>query len=485
MVSRHAVFSYSAFQNSGKTSARLKKQIVYNIKYNFVLTYVYNNFILPQTATSVTNPTKAARRNQKRRASMDLLILISPLALILILLFLRQHMLVAALAGGILAMIVGGLGIGAATKIFLGGVGNMLSIVVPVLYAAAAGMVAKAGCFQAVVDLARHYLRGRLAPLAAFMVLVQAMATYMAGMGAGNTMVIAPLVAAAVGAVPQVVAGMAIAAAVCFTTSPASTETVIAAQMAHRDVLDHAAAMMPYTVLFVVIAALIAGYGVWKHGSFVKNDKKRTDDGPINIGRAWLNSIPAVALLIMVVAGSSLNKLAGTALFTPMVAIVLSAALTVLCTRLNATQTCDALVEGSRFILMTLLSVGIFLGFVNMIGEIGTFKALAALADKAPASLTLPVAMIIAFLVAFPAGAFCAGVLTLVLPTLASLNMPSEAMGFVAIATGFGTQISPVQINVAALGEGFDMPIMKVVRNNLPYLISMLALLVIVAVLAV
>ena len=55
---------------------------------------------------------------------MDLLILISPLALILILLFLRQHMLVAALAGGILAMIVGGLGIGAATKIFLGGVGK-------------------------------------------------------------------------------------------------------------------------------------------------------------------------------------------------------------------------------------------------------------------------------------------------------------------------------------------------------------------------
>ena len=64
----------------------------------------------------------------------------------------------------------------------------------------------------------------------------------------------------------------------------------------------------------VMIAALIAGYGVWKHGSFVKNDKKRTDDGPINIGRAWLNSIPAIALLIMVVAGSSLNKLAGTAL---------------------------------------------------------------------------------------------------------------------------------------------------------------------------
>lgn len=417
---------------------------------------------------------------------MELFILVLPLIIIIGLLVLRQHMLVAALAGGVAAMIIGKLTPGAATGIFLKGVGNMMGITVPILYAAAAGMVAKAGSFKAIVDLARHYLNGRLAPLAAFMVLVQGLATYMAGMGAGNTMVIAPLVAAAVGAVPHVVAGMAIIAAVGFTTSPASTETVIAAQMANRDVMEHASAMLPYTALFYVLAALLAGYGVWKHGSMLKNDGNGAGNAEsLDIGKAWKQALPAFALLVFVVAGGYLNKLSGVALFTPMMAIVVAGILTVVCTGLNSTQTCDALIEGSRFILMTLLAVGIFLGFVNMIGEIGTFKALAELANQAPPSLTLPVAMIIAFVVAFPAGAFCAGVLTLVLPTLAQLNMPSEAMGFVAIATGLGTQISPVQINVAALGEGFNLPIMKVIRANLPFVIGALILLIVIAVIAV
>ena len=417
---------------------------------------------------------------------MELFILVLPLIIIIGLLILRKHMLVAALAGGIAAMIIGKITPGEATGIFLKGVGNMMGITIPILYAAAAGMVAKAGSFTAIVHLARHYLKGRLAPLAAFMVLVQGLATYMAGMGAGNTMVIAPLVAAAVGAIPHVVAGMAIIAAVGFTTSPASTETVIAAQMANRDVMEHASAMLPYTALFYVLAALLAGYGVWKHGSPLKADKDAGDNSEsLAIGAAWKNALPAFTLLIFVVAGGYLNKLVGTSLFTPMVAIIVAGILTAVCTKLNSTQTCDAMIEGSRFILMTLLAVGIFLGFVNMIGEIGTFKALAELADKAPTSLTLPVAMIIAFIVAFPAGAFCAGVLTLVLPTLAQLNMPSEAMGFVAIATALGTQISPVQINVAALSEGFNLPIMKVIRFNLPFILGALVLLIAIAMIAV
>ena len=429
---------------------------------------------------------------------MDLFILVLPLLVIIGLLVARMHMLVAALIGGILAMIIGQLSIGAATGIFLKGVGQMLGITIPVLYAAAAGMVAKAGSFLAIVDLARYYLKGRLAWLAAFMVLVQGLATYMAGMGAGNTMVIAPLVAAAVGAVPHVVAGMAIISAVGFTTSPASTETILAADMAKRAVEDHATAMLPYTALFYLLAAALAGYGVWKHGSLLVNDARNVAEGEdapqkapvrdaseINIKTAWLTALPAIALLVFVVAGGKLNALVGHALFTPMVAVTVAGILTVVCTKLNSTETCDALIEGSRFILMTLLAVGIFLGFINMIGEIGTFKALAELAGKAPASLTLPAAMIIAFIVAFPAGAFCAGVLTLVLPTLANLNMPSEAMGFVAIATGLGTQISPVQINVAALGEGFGLPIMKVIKCNLPFVIGALILLIAIAVVVV
>lgn len=413
---------------------------------------------------------------------MELLVLCLPLVAIILLLIMRQHMLVAAVVGGILAMVIGKLSVGIATGIFLKGLGGMMGITVPILYAAAAGMVAKAGCFKAVVDLSSHYLRGRLTPLAFALVLIQGLATYMAGMGAGNTMVIAPLVAAAIGAVPHVVAGMAIISAVGFTTSPASTETVLAAQMAGRDVVEHAAAMLPYTCSFYLLAAGIAAYGVWKNGSFLqKGDDNSDSQEPLSIGKIWIKAMPAILLLLMVVAGGSLNKVIGFALFTPMVAVFAATVATVVCTQLNATQTCDALIEGSRFILMTLLSVGIFLGFINMIGEIGTFKEIAALAGKVPMSLTLPAAMIVGFLVAIPSGAFCAGVLALVLPTLASLNMPSEAMGFVAIATGLGTQISPVQINVAALGEGFGMSIIDVVRNNIRFVLGTLALLIIVA----
>ncbi|MDP1551955.1 MAG: hypothetical protein Q8M06_02935, partial [Methanobacteriaceae archaeon] len=141
--------------------------------------------------------------------------------------------------------------------------------------------------------------------------------------------------------------------------------------------------------------------------------------------------------------------------------------------------------DGSRFILTTLFAVGMFLGFINIIAAIGTFVQLAALAGKAPQALVLPAAMLIAFIVAIPAGAFCAGVLALVLPTLATLGMPSIAMGFVAIAAGLGTQISPVQINVAALSDGFGVPIMDVIKGNLKYIMAALVILVVLAVIVV
>ena len=112
-----------------------------------------------------------------------------------------------------------------------------------------------------------------------------------------------------------------------------------------------------------------------------------------------------------------------------------------------------------------------------MIGELGTFEQIAALASNVPEAIILPVAMIIAFLIAIPSGAFAAGVLTLILPTLSALGLPSEAMGFVAIATGLGTQISPVQINVAApLAKGFEIDIIDVIKGNLKYILGALAL---------
>ncbi len=402
---------------------------------------------------------------------MDLLILCLPLILIIALLFLRQHMLVAGVAGGLLTMLIGGMPVGQATGIFLGGIKQMLTIIVPILYAAAAAMVARAGSVQAIVNLAQHYLKGKIAILAGVFVLIQAGATYMAGLGAGNTMVIAPLVAAAVGCVPGVVAGMAIATAACFTTSPASTETAIAAKAAATDLVVHASNMLPYTIIFVLGGAILAAWSVWRAGGILRNADQENSE-TASIGEQWKVAMPALILLFLVIGGNTLNTLVGIKFITPMTIILFTAVSVVLCSKLNVSETCEALTDGARFILTTLFAVGIFLGLINLMAEIGTFKSIANLASQVSPSLVLPVAMLIGFCVAFPAGAFCAGVLTLILPTLSNLGMPSEAMGFVAIATGLGTQISPVQINVAALGQGFNLTIMEVIRANLPYVLG-------------
>ena len=193
---------------------------------------------------------------------MSLLINIIPLVVILALLFKKQHMLFAGLVGGILAVLIGGLEMSKATQMFVGGITNMLGITVPIIYAASAAMVSKAGSIESLVELARRSLKGKISILAGIIVLIQGFATYMAGMGAGNTMVTAPLAAAAVGAIPEVIVAMAIVSAVGFTTSPASTETVLAAESAGRDVIAHAAAMRPYTIAFYLLAAGLAIYGV-------------------------------------------------------------------------------------------------------------------------------------------------------------------------------------------------------------------------------
>ncbi|SEL09108.1 Mg2+/citrate symporter [Carnobacterium iners] len=413
---------------------------------------------------------------------MELFINLIPVVVVLILLFSNQHMLVAGFAGGILAIIIGGFGFDSITEQFIGGISNMLGITVPIIYAATAVMVSRAGSIKALVDLAKRVLRGRIAILAGIIVLIQGFATYAAGTAAGNTMVTAPLMAVAVGAIPEVIAAMAIISAVGFTTAPSSTETVLVATSSGRDVVDHAAAMLPYTIGFYLVAVALAIYGVHKRGSLVmkKEEEVEGEKEQSNIsllGRAF----PFIALLAMVVVGSYLNGLIGTKVFTPATIVIITAILTVICTPLNLNEMSEALVDGSKFILTTLFAVGIFLAFINMIAELGTFEQIASIAKTVPEIILLPVTMILAFLIAIPSGAFAAGVLALILPTLSTLGLSSEAMGFVAIATGLGTQISPVQINVAALAEGFDMTVLDIVKSNTKFVVGMLLIIMIVA----
>ena len=129
--------------------------------------------------------------------------------------------------------------------------------------------------------------------------------------------------------------------------------------------------------------------------------------------------------------------------------------------------------------------MGIFLGFINIIADLGTFEQLAELVGKAPQVIIVPCAIIMAFLIAIPSGAMCAGVLALILPTMSLLGMPSAAMGMVAVAAGLGTQVSPVQINIAALSDGFKVDIMTIVKNNMKYVLIALAVLIVASFIAV
>ena len=412
---------------------------------------------------------------------MKLLINLIPIAIILVvLIFWRKHMLFAGLLGAVSAMLIGQIALGDAVSKVTGGISTMFSYTAPILYAAAAVMVSQAGCFKAIVSVAQKKLKKKIFLFAAFMVLVQSLATYMAGMGAGNTMVIAPLVFAAVGAIPEVIAGMAIATAACFTTSPASTETVLAAEAAAVDVGKHASAMMPMTLILIVLGAALAAYGVYKKGTLLV-EKAGTGNAAEEeeISKPGVRMIPAIALLVLVILGGKINGLLHVNIFSPVVNVLITAILTAVLTPLRINKTCDALGEGSRYILTTLFSVGIFLGFINIIAALGTFEQLAALVGKAPQVIIVPCAIIMAFLIAIPSGAMCAGVLALILPTMSLLGMPSAAMGMVAIAAGLGTQVSPVQINIAALSDGFQVDIMTIVKNNMKYVLIALAVLIV------
>lgn len=411
---------------------------------------------------------------------MELIINLIPIVVILfVLIFWKKHMMAAGLIAGAVAMLIGKISLHDGAALVTGGINTMFSYTSPILYAAAAVMVSKGGGFWAIISLAKKVLKDKIGLFAGFLVLVQALATYMAGMGAGNTMVIAPLVAAAVGAIPEVVAGMALATAACFTTSPASTETVLAAEAAGIDVGIHAANMLPFTLLFVILGAALAVYGVYKRGIMIEGEKGEAQESETSSGKLWVQAAPALALLVMVIAGSRINKLIGVTVFVPVVNVILTAVLVAVLSPLTVNETCEALGDGSRYILTTLFSVGIFLGFINIIAELGTFEQLAGLVGNAPSAVIVPCAVIMSFLIAIPSGAMCAGVLALILPTLSLLGMPSAAMGFVAIAAGIGTQISPVQVNLAALSDGFQVEVMTIVKNNMKYMLIALAVLVV------
>ena len=186
------------------------------------------------------------------------ILVLVPLVLVLVLLFRKVDMIIAGLVAGILAMIIGGISLAEANTQLLEAVPTMLSITVPIINSAVAMAVFKAGSYTAALTLAKRGTKGKVEYVSAFIVILLAAATYMSGIGGGSAMVIAPLAFAAVGVVPELIAAMSLAAAVSFTTSPASLESSIVSKLGGFSVSSYVVEMRPFWLLFVVLAIALA-----------------------------------------------------------------------------------------------------------------------------------------------------------------------------------------------------------------------------------
>ncbi|MTD38659.1 citrate transporter [Erwinia sp. CPCC 100877] len=397
------------------------------------------------------------------------LLVLVPLVLVLVLLFKKVDMIIAGLIAGILAMLIGGVSLAEANKQLLESIPAMLSITVPIINSAVAMAVFKAGSYSAALTLAKRGTKGKVEYVSAFIVILLAAATYMSGIGGGSAMVIAPLAFAAVGVVPELIAAMSLAAAVSFTTSPASLESSIVSKLGDVSVASYVSQMRPFWLFFVILAIVLAFWGTKQRNIGFKESEDDVFDQKSN-GELFKITLPAIFLLFAVIFGPLINDLIGFAFFTPLVYMVLTLALVYICTDFSMNESVEAMVDGSTYILTRLFQVGIFLGFINVIAETGTFAVIAGVAQNAPEFVVVPVAILTGILIGVPAGAYVGSVLTLVLPVAVSLGFPPLALGFVTVGVGLGSQMSFVNITMQALSSGFQIPILDVVKGNVKWL---------------
>jgi hypothetical protein len=404
------------------------------------------------------------------------LISLIPLVVILFLLYKKVNMILAGLVGGIMAMFMAKISIGAATGILLDTLPKILGIIVPIINSAIAFAVFKSGGYTSSLTLMKRSVNGRVELMAVFIVLLQGAATYMSGIGGGTAVVLAPLAFAAVGVIPEVIAGMSIAAAVSFTTSPASLETGIYAKLTGVNPLDYVELMRPYWIVFCLIAMGIAYYGAKKRGSlFVEGSKTGQED--MTDAELWKTTIPAVFLLFAVLAGPFVNNAVGIPILSPLVYTMVTIMLIGVCTKLSMNESFNALVDGSSYILTRLFGVGFFLSFIYMIEKVGAFNTIAGIAKTAPVALTHPAAVLAGFLIGVPAGAYVGTILALILPVTVALKFSPLSAGFVVMGVGLGSQMSFVNITMQALSAGFQIPVEQVAKGNTPWILGCLGLL--------
>jgi len=405
---------------------------------------------------------------------------IVPLVIVLALLFLKVDMVIAGLVGGVIAMIIGSIGLAEANEQLLEAIPTMLGITVPIINSAIAMAVFKSGGYSAALTLAKRGTKGRVEWVAVFIVVLLAAATYMSGIGGGSAMVIAPLAFAAVGVVPELIAAMSLAAAVSFTTSPASLESSIVSQLGEFEVASYVSTMRPYWILFVILAMILDFWGT-KHRGVGFKEEENDEYAEMSNGKLWRFTFPAIFLLFAVILGPVVNSVIGFELFTPLFYMIVTLFLIYLCTDFSLNKSVDAMIDGSTYILTRLFQVGIFLAFINVIAQTGTFSVIAGLASSAPTVIMVPVAVLTGILIGVPAGAYVGSVLTLVLPVAVSLGFSPLALGFVAMGVGMGSQMSFVNITMQALSSGFQLPILDIVKGNVKWISIASVLLLIIS----
>lgn len=404
---------------------------------------------------------------------MDGFLSLVPLIVVLVLLFKRVHMIVAGLVGAVLAMIIGGISLTTANATLMETLPKILGMVVPVINSAVAFAVFHSGGYTSALKLMNKGVRGRTELLACAIVLLQSVATYMSGIGGGTAVVLAPLAFAAAGAIPELIAGMSIAAAVAFTTSPASLESSVFAEISGTPIGDYVNTMRPYWLLFTVVAIVIAYFGAKRRGSLFTADAPSDVVQPAEDTATLVKTtMPAAFLLFAVLAGPEINKAVGQPVLGPLVYSLGVVFLIWIFTDFGLNKAFDAMVDGSSYILTRLFGVGYFLTFVYLIEKTGAFETISNLAEVAPESLMIPAGVLAGFLIGVPAGAYVGTILALILPVVMSLGFSPLAMGFVTMGVGLGSQMSFVNITMQALSSGFQVPIEKVVRGNTPYIIG-------------
>lgn len=406
---------------------------------------------------------------------MNALVLL-PLLVILVLMIKNKHMLIAGMIGALCAMVIGGVGLEAASGIVMKTIPGMTSMITPVIYSTTALVVGKAGGFDALMKISKKLIGDKQYIIAAIIVFIQSIATYAAGLGAGNTMVTGPLAFAILGANPYVIAGMAIGTGASFMTSPSGADAATISQVAGISITDFTDPMFPYAVVIWVIAMGIAAYGVWKHGSLSNSESVDTDDKDL-----FKKAIPPVYFLIVVVASKYLNQIVGYNVFSPVFNMISTLALTALIARQSVDSISEDLVQNSSFLLTKLFSIGIFLGFINILAEIGTFTYIAGFIKVVPQFISVPAAVLITFLISVPAGGYSVGVSALIMPILVESQLSILQLGLAAFAIGLGTQISPAQINVASLSQCFKKDMPSIIKMNMPFILVMIVLLCVVA----